>query len=127
MLYFPSTGTYYSPRYIADTSRLRAKGLCLLDESLATSIVLQMLPATSLQIQQDSTSPGDGGHLKVFTNIYQIDVESSVSQILTLPPVLHGLHLRIVRFASRMMLLLVIMVSFIRLREPQAQLCASTE
>jgi len=32
--------------------------------------------------------------LKVFTDIYQIDVESSVSQILTLLPVLHGLHVK---------------------------------
>jgi len=92
VLYFPSTGMYYSPWYIADTSHLQAKGLCLLDKILATSIVLQMLPATSLQIRQDSTLPGDGGHLKVFTDIYQIDVESPVSQILTLLPVLHGLH-----------------------------------
>jgi len=48
VLYFPSTGTYYSPRFVTDTSRLRAKGLFLRDFDLSTKTVWQMLPSTAL-------------------------------------------------------------------------------
>jgi len=45
VLYIPSTGTYYSPRFVSDTSHLRAKGLWLCNHGLATKTVLQMLPS----------------------------------------------------------------------------------
>ena len=50
VVYFPSTGTYYLPRFFVDNSQLRSKGLCLQDDVLATKSVLQMLPGSALGI-----------------------------------------------------------------------------
>jgi len=68
VLYFPSTGNYYSPRFVSDTSRLRAKGLWLRNHHLATKNVLQMLPSTALRIQKSDGMPDSTGQLLNFTN-----------------------------------------------------------
>ena len=69
-----TTGMYYLLRFVFNTSHLWLRGLWLHKQCMATLNVLQMLPATSLCIQQDSGLPGAGGQLLSFTDIYQIDV-----------------------------------------------------
>ena len=91
-LYFPSTGTYYSPRFVSDTSRLRSKGLWLRNHGLATKTVFQMLPSTSLRIRISDGMPDPDGHLWKFTDVYRIDVLYKNSPICTLFPLLTGVH-----------------------------------
>jgi len=74
VLYFPSTGTYYSPLFLSNMSRLWAKGLWLRNQSMATLNVFQMLPATSLCIQQDR----QGSQCLNFTDVYRIDVQKRI-------------------------------------------------
>jgi len=92
VVYFPSTGTYYSPRFFADTSRLQLKGLCLCDNGLATKSVLQMLPASALRIKKSDGLPDEGGQLQTFTAVYCVDVCCTKSPILTIYPLLTGNH-----------------------------------
>jgi len=93
VLYFPSTGTYYSPLFLSNTSCLQAKGLWLRNHSMATLNVLQMLPATSLHIQQESGLPGVGSQFLNFTDVYRINVRNKGSTTSTLTPVLRGVHM----------------------------------
>jgi len=92
VLYFPSTGNYYSPRFVLDTSWLRAKGLWLRNHHLATKNILQMLPSTALRIQKSDGMPDSTGQLLNFTNVYRIDVCCSNTPISTLQPSLKGVH-----------------------------------
>jgi len=94
VLYFPSTGTYYSPLFLSNTSRLQAKGLWLHNQCMAMLNVFQMLPATSFCIQQDSGLPGVGSQFLNFTDVYWIDVQKMDSTISTLTPVLWGVHVK---------------------------------
>jgi len=70
VLYFPSTGTYYSPRFVADTSRLQSKGMFVCNKGLATMHVLEMLPSTALHIRKVDGLPDVGGQLMTFTDVY---------------------------------------------------------
>jgi len=92
VLYFPSTGLYYSPWFVSDTSCLWSKGMWLCNQCLAMTFVLQMLPATSLWIQKGSGLPGADGQLHSFTDIYWVHVHSICNPILTLLPVFQGIH-----------------------------------
>jgi len=94
VLFFPSTGTYYSPLFLSNTSCLWAKGLWLHNYGMATLNVLQMLPATSLCIQQESGLPGLGSQFLNFTDVYRIDVQNNGSIMSTLTPVLRGVHVK---------------------------------
>jgi len=91
-LYFPSTGTYFSPRFVSDTSRLQSKGLWLRNHGLATKTVFQMLPSTSLHIRISDGMPDPDGQLWKFTDIYHIDVHCTNSPICTLFPLVTGVH-----------------------------------
>jgi len=92
VLFIPSTGSYYSPRFVSNTSRLQSRGLWLGDCRLANSTTLQMLPSTSLRIAKADGLPGAGGQLLSFTDIYRINVTSNVDPIVSLLPILHGVH-----------------------------------
>jgi len=92
VLFFPSTGSYYSPRFVSNTSRLQSRGLWLGDCCLANTTTLQMLPSTSLCITKADGLPGIGGQLLCFTDIYCIDVMANIDPIVSLLPLLHGVH-----------------------------------
>jgi len=51
-----------------------------------------MLPSTSLRITKADGLPGIGGQLLSFTDIYRIDVMANIDQIVSLLPILHGVH-----------------------------------
>jgi len=70
----PSTGTYYSPCFLSDTSHLRAKGHWMRNHGLATKTIMQMLPSTSLCIQKNDGYPDSFGQLWKFTDVYCIDI-----------------------------------------------------
>jgi len=92
VLYFPSTGTYYSPRFVADTSRLQSKGMFVRNKGLATMHVLEMLPSTALRIRKVDGLPDVGGQLMTFTDVYRIDITSTCHRINTLLPIFQGVH-----------------------------------
>jgi len=92
VLYFPSTGTYYSPRFVTDTSHLRVKGLFLRDFDLSTKTVWQMLPSTALRIKKNDGMPDAEGQLQNFTDVYRIDVRNHCNLLSTLQPILKGVH-----------------------------------
>jgi len=92
VLYFPSTGLYYLPWFVTNTGCLWPKGMWLHNQFLARTLVLQMLPTTSLQIQKGSGLPGADGQLHTFTDIFQFNVHSTCTLILTLLPVFQDIH-----------------------------------
>jgi len=91
-LYIPSAGIYYSPRFVSDTSRLRAKGLWLGNHGLATKTVFQMLSSNSLRILKSSGHPDAEGQLWKFTDVYRIDIQGYNVPIPTNSVFLTGVH-----------------------------------
>jgi len=92
VLFIPSTGSVYSPRFLSDTTRLQAKGLWLRNCRLATDTVLKMLPSVSLRLLKDGSIPGNQGLLSEITDIYRLTITSVCNPITTLLPVLCGIH-----------------------------------
>jgi len=92
VLFIPAVGCFYSPRFVSNTSRLQAKNLWLRNMSLASAMVLHMLPSTALRLRRDNGFPGEDGHLSTFTDIYRIDVSCRNNSIETLTPILRGIH-----------------------------------
>jgi len=90
--YTPSTGTYYSPQFVADTSPLQSKGLWLHHNGLATKTVMQMLPSLALQIRKSNGMPDEGGQLWTFTDVYHVNVCYTIIPILTMYALLTGVH-----------------------------------
>jgi len=92
VLFIPSTGYVYSLRFLSDTTCLQAKGLWLRNCHLATDTVLKMLSSISLHLLKDGGIPGNEGLLSEFMDIYWISVTSVTNPIITLLPVLCGIH-----------------------------------
>jgi len=92
VLYIPSTGTYYLPQLVSDTSCLRAKGLWLHNQGLATNTVLQMLPSNSLCIQNINGLPDAAGQLWKFTDVYCIDIHCCNAPKTVNSVILTGVH-----------------------------------
>jgi len=90
VLNFPFTGTYYSPRFVADTSCLQSKGVVICNKGLASMHVLQMLPSIALHIRKDDGLPDVDGQLMMFTDVYQINIPSTCCGINTLLPIFQG-------------------------------------
>ena len=91
-LYIPSAGIYYSPWFVSDTSRLRAKGLWLGNHGLATKTVFQMLSSNSLRILKSSGYPDAEGQLWKFTDVYRIDIQGCSIPIPSNSVYLTGVH-----------------------------------
>jgi len=78
ILYVPSTSWFYFPQIAAKCKLIQAFMIANLERMNSELVPLQPLPSADLCITRSMGTPSNGGFLSSFTDVFQIEVESTL-------------------------------------------------